>query len=391
MTDWASLGTPPPGFLQEGIASNFPIAANQDGHLEVFSFGADSALWHVWQDPNGPNNGWSNWASLGRPPEGLSFNPAVGVNANGHLEVFGIGAIDKAFWHIWQDPNGPNNGWTDWASLGGPPDSFAGLTVAANADGHLEVFASASGYGRVWHMWQDPNGPNNGWSNWASLDLPPGVVPPKNYFLGPVTVGRNQNGRLEVFATSSYNGGVQWAVWHVWQDPNGPNNGWSNWESLDFLPIVEPGLASPPVVKANLDGRLEVFLTVGDGSLWHRWQSFPSEDVWNNLGWVSLGKPTGQIGQVASAYPALGANNNGRLEAFIKGSDNALWHVWQDPNGPNNGWSNWASLGIPPNLTSTGYIPSVGVNADGRLEVFINGSDNALWHAWQTIPHGGWG
>ena len=29
------------------------------------------------------------------------------------------------------------------------------------------------------------------------------------------------------------------------------------------------------------------------------------------------------------------------------------------------------------------------VNSDGRLEVFVRGTDDALWHIWQTVPHGG--
>ena len=220
------------------------------------------------------------------------------------------------------------------------------------------------------------------------LGLPKDVVPPRSYLFVPTSVGLNQDGRLQVFATN-YDG-TEWEVYHIWQDPNSPNNGWSQWESLQTLPVVEPGKASPPVVKANNDGRLEVFLTTGVGTLWHRWQLFPSQDVWNNE-WISLGKPIGNPDEASFAYPAIGINQDGRLEAFITGSDNALWHIWQDPNGPNNGWSNWASLGIPPNLTSVGYLPSVGVNADGRLEAFTSGSDNALWHAWQTIPDGGWG
>ena len=33
---------------------------------------------------------------------------------------------------------------------------------------------------------------------------------------------------------------------------------------------------------------------------------------------------------------------------------------------------------------------AVGRNADGRMEVFVRGTDNALWHKWQTTPNGGW-
>ncbi len=36
-------------------------------------------------------------------------------------------------------------------------------------------------------------------------------------------------------------------------------------------------------------------------------------------------------------------NADGRIEAFARGSDKALWHIWQ--TAPNNGWSRWGSLG----------------------------------------------
>ena len=79
----------------------------------------------------------------------------------------------------------------------------------------------------------------------------------------------------------------------------------------------------------------------------------------------------------------VGHNADGRLEVFACGTDNALWHIWQ--TAPNNGWSGWASLG---GVITTD--PEVTRNADGRLEVFARGADNALWHIWQTAPNNGW-
>jgi len=78
-----------------------------------------------------------------------------------------------------------------------------------------------------------------------------------------------------------------------------------------------------------------------------------------------------------------GRNKDGRLEVFARGTDNALWHIWQ--TAPNNGWSGWASLGGV--ITS---LPTVTNDADSRLEVFARGTDNALWHIWQTAPNNGW-
>jgi hypothetical protein len=81
--------------------------------------------------------------------------------------------------------------------------------------------------------------------------------------------------------------------------------------------------------------------------------------------------------------PAAGNNLDGRLEVFVRGSDNALWHIWQTK--PNNGWSGWSSLG---GVIRGGPVGSR--NADGRLEVFVKGTDDALWHTWQSAPNNGW-
>ncbi len=137
------------------------------------------------------------------------------------------------------------------------------------------------------------------------------------------------------------------------------------WESLG-------GVIFSSVVDNNADGRLEVFVRGTDGALWHIWQTAPNNG-WS--GWESLGG-------VIEGPIALSRNADGRLELFVKGTDNALWHIWQ--TGPNNGWSGWESLG--------GWIadPTASRNADGRLELFVRGGDNALWHIWQTAPNNGW-
>ena len=132
------------------------------------------------------------------------------------------------------------------------------------------------------------------------------------------------------------------------------------------------GAISDPVVANNKDGRFEIFVRGTDNALWHIWQTAPSNG-WS--GWNSLGG-------VIQSPPAVANNADGRLEVFVRGTDAALWHNWQ--TAPNNGWSGWNSLG--------GWIadPVVARNADGRLEVFVRGADGALWHKWQTAPNNGW-
>src|SRR5712692_10940495 len=99
------------------------------------------------------------------------------------------------------------------------------------------------------------------------------------------------------------------------------------------------------------------------------------EIQWSN--WASLGKPPDtELGR-----PYAQRNQDGRLEVFASGAAN-IWQVV-----PNGGWSEgWHSKGSPsPNV---GIIPHViGTNADGRLEIFAVGDDHALWQKWQVAPN----
>jgi hypothetical protein len=231
-------------------------------------------------------------------------------------------------------------------------------------------------------------------------------------------VGQNADGRLEVFRRGSDD-----ALWHNWQRSSG---GWSGWYSLGGV------LTSSPAVGRNADGRLEVFAEGTDGALWHKWQVAPNSG-WS--GWSSLGTPPGveifspnvamnadgrlvvfvggaindmvtgtfwQIRQMpaggwsgwdslagigGNGVPIVATNADGRLELFEEGTDGAIWHNWQvEPSG--SVWSGWNTLGQP----SKGHViaPIMGRNADGRLEVFALGPDCELWHIWQVTPGGSW-
>jgi C1A family cysteine protease len=231
-------------------------------------------------------------------------------------------------------------------SLGGVLTSR--VAVGRNKDGRLEVFGLGTD-NALWHIWQLT--PNGSWSGWASLG---GVL------AGDPCVVANADGRLEVFARGANN-----ALLHIWQ--TAPNDGWSAWASLAGI------ITSDPSAGRNLDGRLEVFARGADGALWHIWQTAPN-DGWS--GWGTLGVRF--IGD-----PVVANNKDGRLEVFFCGLKNDLLHIWQ--TAPNNGWSGWASLGGV--LTSE---PAVARNKDGRLEVFVRGTDAACWHVWQTAPNNGW-
>ena len=78
-----------------------------------------------------------------------------------------------------------------------------------------------------------------------------------------------------------------------------------------------------------------------------------------------------QVGTVRGD-PVAAINTDGRPEVFAIAWDNSVWHIWQ--TSPGGGWSQWESFG--------GWADQLAVarNRDGRLELFVRGSDGAMQH-----------
>ena len=100
---------------------------------------------------------------------------------------------------------------------------------------------------------------------------------------GPPVVGRNADGRLEVFAVRDLSRA------HVEQGEilrkaqAAPNNGWNqDWASLGGWDIF--GEKSNLSIGPNLNGGLELFAGAKDHTLYHAWQSQPNASTWS--GWV---------------------------------------------------------------------------------------------------------
>jgi murein DD-endopeptidase MepM/ murein hydrolase activator NlpD len=147
-----------------------------------------------------------------------------------------------------------------------------------------------------------------------------------------------------------------------------PGGSWGSWTQIGTKKF-----AADPVAGQNADGRIEVFVRGIDNKLWHAWET--SSGLWSS--WDSL---EGSI----QGDPAPILNGQGGLEVFVRGTDNQLKHIKQtSPGGGWGGWTTRASL----NLTSA---PDPARNGDGRLEVFARGSDNALWRIWQMPSTFAW-
>ena len=91
-------------------------------------------------------------------------------------------------------------------------------------------------------------------------------------------------------------------------------------------------------------------------------------------GWESLAG-------VLTSEPVVGHNADGRLDVFVRGTNGALFHRWQLV--PGGAWADWESLGG--DLTSE---ITVSRTPDGRLAVSARGTDGALWYIRQLSPSG---
>jgi hypothetical protein len=159
--------------------------------------------------------------------------------------------------------------------------------------------------------------------------------------------------------------------WRSWLFQNG---GWSDWNSIGN-PRSGPVTGDPAAVSWG-PNRIDLFVRGTDNVLWHNWYDgswgIPPAARWEPLGGVLY------------SSPAACSWGPGRLDVFVRGTDNALWHKWFQ-----NGWSGWESQGNPPSGPITGDPAAVSWGS-GRIDLFVRGADKALWHKWFENGWSGW-
>ncbi|MDN5859153.1 MAG: hypothetical protein L0H84_11070, partial [Pseudonocardia sp.] len=205
---WARIGAPAGTSLTELAAE-----ANADGRLQVFAAGADHRLHTAWETAPGE---WSAWGELSPADPAVAAVHATRDRA-GLLHVFvldtdgGVHAIVST---------AADGGWGSWTALGWPaPTTVGALTVAANADGRLQLFAVGADH--VLHtLYQRSDG---AWSAWAPLVSTPVLVTSVSAVLagsGRLTVaGLGTDGAVQVIAQSTPDGG--WGPWSAIGAPAG--------------------------------------------------------------------------------------------------------------------------------------------------------------------------
>jgi hypothetical protein len=85
---------------------------------------------------------------------------------------------------------------------------------------------------------------------------------------------------------------------------------WSHWEKLGGA------FASAPAAASWSPGRLDVFVRGTNDHLMHKW--------WNGSAWSHWEDLEGDL----SEAPAAVSWDQNRIDCFIRGADNELWHKW---------------------------------------------------------------
>ena len=204
---------------------------------------------------------------------------------------------------------------------------------------------------------------------WVASYFYSGFASVTPYDLGQIGGNFSHQNRAWQYAGNVFVSGVGAVDCDVSDMVLAPGPGGSN---VGSTPAAAAGSGSG--IAVNEDGRLEAFVRGTDNAVSHDWQTTPEGATWS--GWSGLGG-------ILSSDPRVALNANGTLEIFYLGTNGAVFHRWQTSAG--GSWSNEASLGGD-------FVGQVAVarNADGRLEAFSRGTDDALLHDWQTTPGGSW-
>lgn len=335
-----------------GLGTNW---ACTDGSGIVHAFCVrGGSVWH-WRQAT-PGGAWQAPVNIGGGP--ILSNLAVAANADGRIEVFGVGRTGRDIVTSYQTSvNGP---YSPWVSLGNPNGTTGQCTgapiVGVNADGRLEVFAKNSG-GGVSSTYQ--TAPNAGFSPWVDFGGGPDIQEVPAVLTLP-------NGDMMLFASART--GVQW-----WPQRT-PNAGWA-------APTLLAGESVTSAVSAalNADGRPEFFYRTTAGAV---------HTVYQTLSGTWCSPPTALGGDGVGPVSALRAQ--GLIFLLGRNAEGGVSATWQQ--GQNVGFGPWVALdssgvtsGTPTLVTqSNGWPLAIMMGTDGVLRTSaVTGSPSIAFGPWQ--------
>lgn len=190
--------------------------------------------------------------------------------------------------------------------------------------------------------------------------------------VAPTWVAANTDGRLQAFD-------VQSGHLVTWQQDADKN----------WLPMQDLGnsmLQSSIGIGRNTNGTLAVFAikqtVTSQGQLQQSLQTLKQITPGGSFSaWQNLGSPGAYNGTYDISSPSVVANGDGRLEVFVKASNDSLATIYQ--TSPSGNFSGWVNLGGS-NLVEA---PASLLRPDGRIEVY-SASSSVVRHWLQRMPNG---
>ena len=135
-----------------------------------------------------------------------------------------------------------------------------------------------------------------------------------------------------------------------------------------------------PCIVVQGENYWYLFVTGYNNALWYNQCNLqdPNLPNWGWGGWVSLG------GQLTSS-PSAVVLPSGQIDVYVHGTDGAVWSTTTTNNGAS--WSNWYQIG---GQVAPGTGPGVS-GWSGHEDLFVVGTDGALWQkTWTASGWSGW-
>ena len=319
---------------------------------------------------------WGGWASLPAVPSGPMTQVEVASNQVGRPSLFILGNDGNLYRasQLTTSPGWDSEKWTSWQ--GSRPAAgtklvrsfanqdgigFGRIGVGRNQDGRLEVFAPGSD-GRVWHTWQLT--PDGSWSDWSAFDNPPNV----SWNVADIRVASGADGTLDVLVLNAYNN----SLYHQVQAQ--PNAGWSGvWENL----TGQTQQPSDLIVVDTNNGLKHIQTRGADNNLWELSQK-GIYDFWGS--WQSVNQ-TLTIDELVDSV-----QDQTNTAVLVAISANQLFTLSKAPSGT---WlPSWQKAGAPANFVGS---PTAAARlGDGRLAIFSAVTNGGLWENTQDAARQNW-
>jgi hypothetical protein len=265
---------------------------------------------------------------------------------------------------------------TSPSAIAGAPDGSHALLVDSN---HTlwEYYIPSYAY-------YSPS-PTHLWVPWPAL--PTVRLPATYYWPGKPAVTASRRGRYDVAVvgtdpTGTYNPQLYFTFrWDTSPTGVGSDSAWRNLgRPSGFGTLFGSGFkfVSAPTIASDRPDSIVVFVVGSDGNLWQR--STRSGTFMDNVPWVNYGNP----GVAIAGNPAVTSWGDGRFDMFVTGTNGALYHRWIDGNSAFY-WEHWTDQTV-----GLGQLdPGVDAAALGWGAVMVSTrvGGNVSWATW-TIASG---